>query len=303
MNNLRLTFLLLLICNSAFGQIEIEYINEPQFDLYQMDLKLLGPSFTGIQNGFAGNISHRSMFNDIEGSPVDWHFAFEAGLEILNSGFGLTYDRSTIGSYADNRIKIAYAYFFEFDKNSRLGVGTSINARVLSTDFSSLNLNNDPLLVDDDTYSNIDFDIGASYQKDRLIVGLNIVNVFESELKSDPYTSIGKNRRSLILYGQYKAEVSDSYQIMPAVMMRKFDVFTLVDLSVMNRIFDYGLVGLTYRRFFHENGYGVLYGVFGVDINRYVRILGKVYENDGSTTNLYSDTTYEIALQVNINRK
>lgn len=270
--------------------------------LYFLDLKLVNPALLRSDDSFGFNGSYQSAFSDIDGEPIKWHGGIEFGEPGINSGFGAHLQRNAIGSFENDAFKLSYAYFHTIDKEATVSFGAALSINQLVFDITALDIGGDPILNPITRDSNLDIDLGASYQRGKLTFGFSVQNILESEYEdfSSEFSSI-YNPRTMTFFANYGKELSANYAYETNILFVHNEIGDVLDISLINRLFNYGLIAISYnRQFINESSYRLSFSL-GCNVSDDFILMAKVYQTDNIENDFY-DPPYEFGVRFNLKK-
>jgi len=287
--------------------LEVNCQQDYYLNHYMYDHISYNPAFAGMNDIIRAGIITRSQWTGIKGAPNDFiaNLSFPFKLFKKEQGGGISIYREKIGFYEDIAFKLNYAYIFNISNGKiALGMGINIQNRSIKPSWyipDGLEFS-DPssdyaIPTDEEKANAIDLNIGFSYYKDDLYIGLSSTHVNESNYsfyRSDINNNVEvKNNRHFYLTTGYRIVLPNpSLEFYPTVFIQsdgKIHKFDITGLLQYNKKF---IGGITF-----SPGSSIA-GIAGLEIYRGLK-LSFSYEFPLTTITNYYKTTYEIMLNYN----
>jgi len=250
-----LKYLLILIAFQNYGQ----ELNLPVFTQYLADNDfVVSPTFAGIGNNFRLRLNGLTQWVGIKNAPQNQ--ALYADIRIADrSGVGLSAYNDKNGYTEQKGIKFSFAHHLILDYTSEqylsLGISYNINMfRISIEDFNTTYDNPiiDPIVTDDRSLVNHNFDIGALYRIKDFWLSVNANNILAKDI--DSFTAIEPNSLlNLQFYTGYTIKSNYYSEFEPSVFVQVFtgDGRSSTDLNIKYKKYngknDFYWVGASYR--------------------------------------------------------
>lgn len=282
---------MVLLCFSGYGQQVSQY---SQWAFHQFSYN---PAHAGIQECIDIHSIYRSQWGGFDGAPKSGLATISIPVRTLRKqylntrhGLGARFENDRVGQFATNRMNLAYAAHFNFDRDNRLSMG--IYGGIVQFSFdgnSATTIESDPEIMRQTNTVDPDFTAGFWYNSTNYYGGLVVQNVTRSLWNEPGFNS--RHRFHVLLNAGYKFAMSEDFTFLPHALLRipprgpvSFDLNALLDYR---NVFG---VGLGYR-----NGDAVI-AIASLRIKEQFQI---VYSFDYTISEIQnvSSNTHEISLR------
>ncbi len=240
--NLKISILFLALNLSGFAQQQSmfsEFHNQNTYAINSASSALLeAPEFF-----LASNITNMNM----PGHPTSLYASGVWTFNHKNFALGLSYTNDKVGVFSDNSLKLSYAYRLNFNNDHRNYSNTtthlyehslalSINGgiRFATDNLLDLNLNDDPILNQNQSITNPVFGVSAFYNHPNFFVGLSLDNFIKSDKKDNLNTTINEQDTPLYVYTGYRfSTMNDRLLVTPNILLRhNFQTPIIIDYNL-----------------------------------------------------------------------
>ena len=207
-----------------------KYVNaqqDPQYTMHMYNTQVVNPAYIGSIETVNFGFLTRTQWVDFDGSPQTGSFTISSPVGRRNkTALGLSIVSDVIGPSKEQGLTADYGYTFFNDYGSKITLGLKAGISNLQVDYSLLNLAN----ASDDQFSEntslLSPQIGAGiyYNNDRFYAGLSVPNFLKTntyEVSGTTYASSeAKKRMHYFLIAGYVFDISDSFKLKPAGMLK-----------------------------------------------------------------------------------
>lgn len=198
----------------------------PQFTQWSYHQLRLNPAHAGIKKCVDIHALYRMQWVGFNGAPNTGFLTVSLpintkGRTYLSArhGLGLRFETDKIGHFSTNRINLAYAAHFNFNKEDRLSLG--VYGGVLQTGYDpsdAIVLENDPSVLNQANFISPDASFGAWYNSTNYYVGLSLQQLIPSKWKE-----IGSDSRYAFhaaVNAGYKLKINENFHFLPGAIVR-----------------------------------------------------------------------------------
>ncbi|CAN5699199.1 type IX secretion system membrane protein PorP/SprF [soil metagenome] len=281
------TFLVLvglLFASPGFSQ------QDPQFSQHMFTKLYYNPGFAGANDAICGTLLYRNQWTGFGGEPKTAMLTADMPLDALHGGIGISvHALDKLGAGNSLNIKANYAYRADLG-NGRIGIGLGLGYMQESLDGSKLIYNDDGdqnIPTGTQSGGSYDLSLGLYYNTDNLYVGLSSSHLTANELKVGDVTT--KLSRHYFLMAGYSYDITSTFTIKPAVMIKSDVVETQFDVNANLFINSKYWIGGAYR--FQD----AIVVMAGIELIPNLK-LGYAYDITTSKIKTYSSGTHEIVL-------
>lgn len=206
--------------SSSFGQ------QIPQYTQWSMHQFAGNPAHAGIKKCVDIHTLYRMQWVGFDGAPKSGFLTISIPLDSkrrkylsARHGTGFKFETDKIGQFSLNRINMAYAAHFNFDKYKRLSLGIYGGVMQFSYDpAQTYTADPDPAVMKQGSFVAPDASFGAWYNDEKYYIGLSLQNLFPSRWEDIGNTS--RNRFHASLNGAYQLSISETVSLTPAFNLR-----------------------------------------------------------------------------------
>jgi type IX secretion system PorP/SprF family membrane protein len=179
---------IIIVCWIITG-VNCAMAQEPVSNLYQYNYTSVNPAFAGLDGQKVTTMAnYRSTGNYVTTSGF---LGYEVTVDKMNSGFGFTASRSSLGPQSQSFLNLLYNYQWKVGK-SKIVFGAKVSDYISVIDFSQyqpIGNNFDPLLdMPSGASSNtMLLGLGVLVKTDRFFVGISTDNATYARLKKNEY--------------------------------------------------------------------------------------------------------------------
>jgi type IX secretion system PorP/SprF family membrane protein len=184
------------------------------------------PAHAGIMSCIDIHSIYRTQWVGFDGAPNSGIATISIPVQTLRKqylntrhGLGARFENDRIGQFATNRMNLAYAAHFNFDRDNRLSMG--IYGGIVQFSFdgnSATSVEPDPEILRQTNAVDPDFTAGFWYNSTHYYAGLVVQNVTRS--RWDLPGTDSRHRYHVLMNGGYKFKLNESYSFLPHVMLR-----------------------------------------------------------------------------------
>ncbi len=198
----------------------------PQYTQFAFHQFSFNPAHAGIKNCADLHSLYRMQWVGFDGAPSSGFFTASIPLyakrkQYLSArqGTGLKFENDRIGSFAVNRLNIAYAAHFNFNKTDRLSLGLYMGALQMAYDPSDVTTQEtDPAVMNQVNFVKPDASFGAWFNTENYYVGLILPNLIPA--KWDNIGLDSRYRFHFLLNGGYQLPLNERLTLIPVMMVR-----------------------------------------------------------------------------------
>ena len=280
--------LLLLLCNSAFSQLN------PMGSIYYQNQFLANPALAGVETGVTLNGAFKAQWVGVEGAPKIQYLTGEYGLQNNRVGIGALVYSETAGAINRFRATASYAYHLPLNNiSSYLDFGLSAGLMNEYINFGKVkgDLTDDVLNSFNERRLYLDGDFGIAYRNDKLTLQGSLPNL-KRFFKRDVLRNV-VDRSIYFLAAAYKITGNNVINIIePKLVYRGVQNY--------DGIFD---AGVNIQFLENKLMLGGIYhstdsftGGFGVNYREQISILFQYTSNTSQMRN-YSNGEFEVGLK------
>lgn len=238
----------MVISLTSFGQ------QLPQYTQWSLHQFAENPAHAGIKKCVDIHTLYRLQWVGFEGAPRSGFLSVSIPLaskrrQYLSArhGTGFKFETDQIGQFNVNRLNMAYAAHFNFDKYKRLSLGLYGGVMQFGYDPTGLQGNEpDPAAMQEGSQVSPDASFGAWFNDEKYYFGLALKNLIPSKWNNVGVNS--RNRFHASLNAGYQLSINDNVSLTPAGIIRIPPRGPLsVDLNLMLDIQNTLSFGLGYR--------------------------------------------------------
>lgn len=213
-------FFLLLTANVSFGQ------QIPQYSQWSMHQFAGNPAHAGIKKCVDIHTLYRLQWVGFEGAPRSGFLTVSIPLDSkrrrylsARHGTGFKFETDQIGQFNVNRLNMAYAAHFNFDKHKRISLGIYGGIMQMGYDPSTTyTADPDPAVMNQGSFVAPDASFGAWFNDENYYIGLSFRNLFPSRWENIGNSS--RNRFHTALNGGYRLGIGETMSLLPAAILR-----------------------------------------------------------------------------------
>lgn len=271
-----------------------------QFTQFQFAGISYNPAFAGSDQYFNVLAMHRTQWTGINDAPRTYLMGLHAPSKSGKMGFGGNIYTDVAGPTRRVGAQGLYAYHLQVTPNTKLSLGLSFGLTQFVLDGSQITLREggDRALTGA-MMSELkpDANFGALWYNDKFRLGVSANQIMNNEL--DLFPGDGESRMAVhyFLTGSYKFDLSDDFQLEPAVLVKYVNpVEAQTDVTIRAIYKDKFWLGGGFRTGDAASAYA------GYQIMDYLS-LG--YSMDFSTSDIksYADGTHEIFVMIRFGKK
>lgn len=218
---MRVAVLLILLASSRVFAQQL-----PQYTQWAFHQFSFNPAHAGIQPCVDVHTLYRAQWIGFAGAPKSGFATISIPVtqlrkKFLNTrhGLGARFENDRQGSFATNRINLAYAAHFNFNQDDRLSMGIYAGAVQFSFDpTTATTIDDDPSVLRQANIVSPDFTAGFWYNTSSYYAGLTIQNITRSA-----WNGLGNDSRHrfhLNLNGGFKMKLGERNSLLPHLMLR-----------------------------------------------------------------------------------
>ena len=269
----------------------------PQYSQWSLHQFAENPAHAGIKKCVDIHSLYRLQWVGFEGAPKSGFLSVSIPLaskrrQYLSArhGTGFKFETDQIGQFNVNRLNMAYAAHFNFDKYKRLSLGLYGGIMQLGYDPTGLQGNDpDPAAMQEGSIVAPDASFGAWFNAERYYFGIVFKNLIPSK-----WNNVGVNSRSRFhasLNAGYQLSINENLSLTPAGIIRIPPRGPLsVDLNLMLDIQNTVSFGIGYRNT------DALIGLINIKIKEQFAI-GYSFDYNLSQIQLGAKNSHEISLR------
>lgn len=218
---MRIIFIIL-FC-SSFGSFAQQ---TPQYSQWYLHQFANNAAHAGIKQCIDAHVLYRAQWLDVEGAPNSGFLTLSIPLQTrrrrylsARHGTGFRFETDRIGGFNTNRINLAYAAHFNFNKYDRLSLG--LYAGILQTGYDpsdAITSTPDPEVMQQSNFIDPDASFGAWFNSQNYYLGLILKHLFPND-----WRDIGTESRyysHLLLNGGYRFSVGENFGLVPHINLR-----------------------------------------------------------------------------------
>lgn len=234
---------LLLICIIILP-LSLSAQQESYYSLYQYNLQLVNPAYTGSDAKFSSILVNRSQWASIENAPKTTALIFSSE-RAKNVGLGLSLVSDKVFVEKQTFAYADFSYKLKLNVDLKVYLGLKAGGNFYSVDSSNLESYgsiSDPLIKATSSF-NPNIGLGAYLQGKNYWLSFSIPRLFNVQRDRDVFTA-AKDKKHIYLGAGAELELSKSFIFKPSLMLRKVEGLPLnldltAFLSMKNRI-DFG---------------------------------------------------------------
>ena len=198
----------------------------PQYTQWYMNQFMGNPAHAGIKRCVDIHALYRNQWVGFDGAPKSGFLTISIPLytqrkEYLTArhGTGFKFERDQIGQFSVNRLNVAYAAHFNFDRDKRLSLGVYAGVIQMGYDATSIHTTvPDVSLLNQASVVSPDASFGAWFNDVNYFLGISFQNLIPSR-----WSDIGllsQNRLHIAFNGGYRYSVNKEMSFIPAFNVR-----------------------------------------------------------------------------------
>lgn len=291
------TLVMVLISILSYAQQDTQFTN------YMYNTLSFNPAYAGSRGTTSIDLSQRSQWVGLEGSPTTNALSYHSPIGSSNLGIGVSFLNDAIGPVEENLVSIDMSYTIQTSYDYKLAFGLRASAHMLNVDFTKLNIfNPGDVLAQNNINNRISPNIGFGmfWYSDKSYLGFSIPNLLETKhinkgLNSS-VSSISKERLHYHFTAGYIFDLSQDVLFKPAVLTKIVSGSPLqVDVSANFQLYDKFTLGASYRLDAAVSFLG------GFQLSRNW-LLGYAYDFDTNNLSTYNSGSHEVFLRYEIFR-
>jgi type IX secretion system PorP/SprF family membrane protein len=198
----------------------------PQYSQWSWHQFASNPAHAGIKNCVDIHSLYRMQWVGFEGAPSSGFLTVAIPLgakrrQYLSArhGLGFKFETDRIGQFSSQRLNVAYAGHFNFNKTNRLSLG--IYAGVLQTGYDPSSITTtvpDPSAANESSFVTPDASFGAWFNSTNYYLGFTLQNLIPSK-----WQSIGTDSRygfHANLNAGYRLNVKEHFSLLPTIQLK-----------------------------------------------------------------------------------
>jgi type IX secretion system PorP/SprF family membrane protein len=241
-------FFFLIVNSIVFGQ------QLPQYTQWSFHQMVMNPAHAGIKNCVEIHSIFRTQWVGFEGAPKSGVLTFSSPIKTKRKqylsarhGMGFRFETDRIGQFTTNRVNLAYAGHFNFDKTNRLSLG--LYGGIIQMGYNpngSVTTVPDPVVSQEGSFLAPDASFGAWWNGENYYFGLMFQQLITSEWPT--IGSSSKFRLHPTVNMGYRMKVSEKITFLPSFMLKVPPRGPLaMDLNLMLDFSNRFVTGLGYR--------------------------------------------------------
>lgn len=245
MNKKHLLFLFGLV---VFTTQTIKAQQDPQLTQFMYDRLSINPGSAGTGGGYCATGIFRQQWYGFGKEPRTVLLNFQAPVDMLKGGVGLTYYFDQLGWETNNVIRLSYSYHYGIGPGT-LGGGLSLGYFSKVFNASWITPDGQPASTDNsipDAQSKqggFDAGLGLYYWTDNYYAGISTTHLTQSELKNLNV----KTARHYYLMGGYKYDINSDFSVQPNLLLKSDFTSTQLDVNLTVMFRDMIWLGASYR--------------------------------------------------------
>lgn len=271
-----------------------------QFTQFQFAGISYNPAFAGSDQYFNVLAMHRTQWTGINDAPRTYLMGLHAPSKSGKMGFGGNIYTDVAGPTRRVGAQGVYAYHLQVTSNTKLSLGLSFGMTQFVLDGSQITLREggDRALTGA-MMSELkpDANFGALWYNDKFRLGVSANQILNNEL--DLFPGDGESRMAVhyFLTGAYKFDLSDDFQLEPAVLVKY--------VNPINVQSDVSLRAIYKNKFWLGGGYRTGDAASAYAGYQIMDYLSLGYSMDFSTSDIknYADGTHEIFVMIRFGKK
>lgn len=248
MKKISFIFVFLMLNSIVFGQ------QLPQYTQWSFHQMVMNPAHAGIKNCVEIHSIFRTQWVGFEGAPKSGVLTFSSPIKTKRKqylsarhGMGFRFETDRIGQFTTNRVNLAYAGHFNFDKTNRLSLG--LYGGIIQMGYNpngSVTTVPDPVVSQEGSFLAPDASFGAWWNGENYYFGLMFQQLITSEWPT--IGSASKFRLHPTVNMGYRMKVSEKITFLPSLMLKVPPRGPLaMDLNLMLDFSNRFVTGLGYR--------------------------------------------------------
>ena len=226
----------------------------PQYTQWYQNQFSGNPAFAGVKRCVDIHALYRSQWVGFDGAPKSGFVTASFPLYTQRKaylttrhGAGLKFENDQVGAFSFNRVNIAYAAHFNFDKHKRISFGLYVGVIQMGYDPTLTTVVDvDPAVYHEGSILAPDASFGVLFKDEKYFLGAAFNNLIPTK-----WSKIGINSKTLLhieLKGGYQFVANDNVSIIPAFMLRTpIRGKTSVDINLFMDYKNTLMFGLGYR--------------------------------------------------------
>lgn len=198
----------------------------PQYSQWRQHQFAGNPAHAGIKQCVDIHTLYRAQWTNFEGAPQSGFLTVSIPIQNrrrrylgARQGTGFKFERDQIGQFDMNRLSMAYAAHFNFDKYKRLSLGVYGGVMQLGYDPTQTHTADpDPSVMNQGSFVAPDASFGAWYNDKNYFFGLSFQNMIPSRWENVGTES--RNRFHTALNAGYRLKLSEKVNLLPGFNLK-----------------------------------------------------------------------------------
>lgn len=276
-------------------QFNCVYAQQEAATSYFWHTQFMGnPAFTGVDSRHAANAVYRNQWNGINGAPNTLLVNYEAKVDKIHGGAGISYIHDAIGFNRQHQVLGHYAFHQKIKEKFALSAGVSMGWMRMGfkPDWVTPTTVDDPSLPGESHQDFFQLNAGVAFIAENWRVGFGATQLNSgNRTASGSYSLVIHSR----LYGEYRFLITENLKLIPRVQfitdyVKYSDSWALVLHS--NKLWG----GVSYSGVFGSNYIGAM---IGYDFDQKYR-LGYTYEYSTHKLSQVSKGTHEVVFSFSL---
>ncbi|GEM_PF-3530501 len=265
--------------------------DNPQ-SLFWNNYSLTNPAATGLFNKHYASVTGRNQWSKLNYSRKNLNAIYDYQLSKHHS-LGANFMYYQVDYFKENKVSINYAYQFPLTIKGNLSIGSSINFKNIEKEYLWITPDgtppiNDPLIPTHSSKNYIDFNFGAMFKTDKMLLGIGYIDGINKS-----------NSRKIFSTISYDVNITKNISLTPRFQSRYEFYYTgynqmSVDInltSTFNKMFN---VGFSYRT---NDWFGIN---AGINFKEKFTVC-YAFDYSGKVLNLSFGNTHELGLVMKLN--
>jgi type IX secretion system PorP/SprF family membrane protein len=239
----KISVLILTLCSvTSFAQ------QEAQFSQNMFTKLTVNPAYAGIRHSYCATLLYRSQWVGFPGAPKTASLNFDAYLENINSGVGLTVVSDRLGFDKSMLVRGAYSFHWEFSNENILAFGAELGFMQKSLNGAWLppqTINDDAIPKPSISATAFDAGAGAYYKGQQTYFGLSVTQLPQSTFTRG--TVDFKSVRHYYLTAGWNRQLNADILLTPSVFVKTDAVSMQLDVNLMAEFNNRFWGGASYR--------------------------------------------------------
>lgn len=218
----------------------------PMYGQYVFNKCVINPANAGVDELNQIGVLYRQQWVGVKGAPRTTSIFYNTRLS-KSLGTALSVYQDQIGPISDYHFQADLAGHIRISRYWNASVGLRVDGRMLSTDLSKLNLQDqtDPSFYNTNSELLLNLGAGFTFYSDKSFIGLSVPSLFNQKTGSGS-VNIVNYEQHMFLYGGYEFELNDQWSFQPSALAKFIvDAPIQLDLNAImryNETFDMGLM-------------------------------------------------------------